>query len=147
MILGEFPLDLVSYGYALLEALIIGKVILLGRMLGLGNSLATSRLAIVVIYKAFIFALFTLVFSFFEDVLRAYWNGESSMDIYADFLARDAHRPFGRLIIMFAAFVPFFSFLELTDVIGQDNMFKLFFSKKDEKDEKDTKDEKDEKDL
>src|ERR1700733_7019329 len=82
------PFGEMAYFYAVIEAFILAKIILLGRMLGLGERFRNQRLALVVLYKALVFALFVLLFSSAEEVIRDLLTKHPMSEIYAGLLAK-----------------------------------------------------------
>ena len=62
LILKEFGVAYLHYGFALIEALIIAKVILVGQALGLGRRFEGKPLIVSVIYKSVLFGLFVALF-------------------------------------------------------------------------------------
>lgn len=126
----QLPLfDSLAYGYALIEAAILAKIILIGRILGIGERFTQTCLAVIVLYKALTFALFSLAFVFVETLIRGLFAGHAFKDIYAQLLASHLHQFGAHFIITFAIFVPFFSFLELGHNMGEEKLFDLFFKK------------------
>lgn len=127
MILGLPPVNIFSYGYASLQAIIFTKIIMLGKMLGLGQRFPHMCLAAIVLYKSLVFALFTLAFATVEETIHGLLAGHALKDITAVFMNGHSSQLGGRFMVSFAAFVPFFSFLELGQVVGEEKLFCIFF--------------------
>jgi hypothetical protein len=117
------------YGYAILEGFLLAKVILIGKFLKLGERSRPRPLGEVVLYKAFIFALFVLFFALGEEVVKGIIHHKGFAVIYGDVMARIGYEFLSRFFMTFTIFVPFFSFLELGDRIGEETLFNLFFKK------------------
>src|SRR5450755_1460457 len=57
LVLSEYEIAYLNYGYSLIEAMILAKVILIGEALKLGERRADEPLIIPTLYKAFMFGL------------------------------------------------------------------------------------------
>jgi len=112
-----------SYIAALINALVIAKVILIGEYARLGKKHENKSLLLSSVYKAFLFGL--LVFGFhFAEVIKRLVHGERVVGAFhavslGDLLARS--------LVIFCTFIPFFAFRELRRVLGEEKFRKLFF--------------------
>ena len=113
-------------GFAIVNALIFGKVILIGQALEVGKGLERRALVWVVLGKSLIFAILLLAFHIAEEAIRAWFEGQPLSVSFADFG--------GTLVglvsyaaIFFVALIPFFAFQEAARVLGGDTLWNLFF--------------------
>jgi FtsH-binding integral membrane protein len=113
-----------TYGFALINALIVAKVILIGEYARLGKRVESKPLLFSAIYKAVLFTLFVLAFHFVEEIVKALLHGRSAATA---FRVTHPSELLARTIIIFSIFVPFFAFRELRRVIGEDKFRDLFF--------------------
>src|SRR5215472_17137660 len=58
LILAEYEIKYLNYGVAIIEALILAKVILIGDMLGLGREFKNKPLIYQTLYNSIVFSLF-----------------------------------------------------------------------------------------
>lgn len=130
MITAEFGVTYLHYGVALIEALVIAKVVLIGRALGLGREAARGRLIVSVVLNAFVFALLSILFGVLEHVVDGLIHKKDWASIMRDLLAVGPHELFARLIMMFVSFLPFFAFLELGRALGPHRLLDLFLAKR-----------------
>jgi hypothetical protein len=70
LILSEYDIDYFQYGYALVEALVLGKVILLGDLFRLGDRFHGKPLIVPTLYRTFAFSVLVLVFAVSEHFAR-----------------------------------------------------------------------------
>jgi len=70
LILAEFGVTYLHYGFALIEALIIAKVILIGKVFGLGTRFEGRPLILSVVYKSILFGVFVLLFGILEHLVE-----------------------------------------------------------------------------
>ena len=124
LLLNEFHAAYFAYGTALINALVVGKVILLGQDAHLGRKHEQKALMVSAVYKAFLFGLLVFAFHFVEEAVKRLLHGN---DIAGAF--RDVHMDdlLARTVIIFCTFIPLFAFLELRRVLGDDKFHGLFF--------------------
>jgi hypothetical protein len=118
LLVNEFHLKYFSYGSALVSALVLSKIILLGEYAHLGRRFEGTALIVSTLYKSLAFGLLTAAFHVLEEgikelVLRKtpFHPGES----------RNLNELLARTLVMFCAFIPFFAFRETARVLGRAN--------------------------
>lgn len=75
LLLDEFHVKYFTYGAALVTALVVSKVILLGEYAGLGKRYEHMPLVFSAIYKAFLFGLLVAAFHFLEELIKRFLHG------------------------------------------------------------------------
>lgn len=124
LLLREYHVKWLDYTFALINALVITKVIMIGEYAKLGKRHEASALIISAIWKAFVFGLAVFAFHVVEEVIKRLIHGadmaRASSDIRFDQLA-------GRTIVVFCTFIPFFAFTEFRRVLGKENFNDLLF--------------------
>jgi hypothetical protein len=130
LILAEYDIRYLKYGVAILEALVLAKVILLGDMLGLGREFKNKPLIYPTLYNAIVFSLFVGVFAIIEHTIGGLLHGKGAMAGLAELRAEGWYELLARCLITFVMFIPFFAFKELANVLHEENSLgKLFFRK------------------
>jgi hypothetical protein len=124
MLLNQFHLSYFDYGTALINALVIAKVILLGEDAHLGRKHEAKPLIVSALYKAFLFGLLVFAFHLVEEATKRLWRGNSLAGAVHDMRIDDL---LARSVIMFSTFIPLFGFLELRRVLGDDKFHDLVF--------------------
>jgi len=124
LLLKEFNVSYFTYGFALINALVIAKVILIGEYAHLGKKHEAKPLLQAAVYKAFLFTLLVLGFHIVEEVIRLLLHKEN--------LARALHEIriddlLGRSLVVFCTFITLCAFRELQRVLGEDKFSALFF--------------------
>jgi hypothetical protein len=112
-------------GFAAVNALVLGKVILLGQALHAGERLRKTRLIHSVLYKSGVFAFLLICFDIGEEVIIGLLHGKS---IAASIPQLGGGGVVGVLLVGIMAFVvliPLFLFTELERVIGKDNLHSI----------------------
>src|SRR5450755_2784749 len=126
LLLDEFHVKYWNYAFALINALVITKVIMIGEYAHVGKRGETKPLVLSALWKAFIFTVLVFAFHVVEEVIKRLIHGdavaEASRNIRFDELA-------GRCIVVFCVFIPFFAFREFRRVMGEDEFKALVFGK------------------
>jgi len=112
-------------GFAIMNALIFGKVILIGQMLEVGRGLERRALVWVVLGKSLIFAVLLLAFHIAEEAIRAWFESKPLSDAVASF-GGTLPGLITYAAIFFVALVPFFAFQEASRILGSDALWNLF---------------------
>jgi hypothetical protein len=116
------------YGFAFVQALIIAKVVLVGRMFAFTRRFDDRPLIVPVLYKSVLFGLLVVAFAVIEHVVEGWVRGEGSLGGLRAFRETGGYELAARVVMLFFAFVPFFAFGELGRVVGTKRLAALFFS-------------------
>ena len=130
LILAEFGVAYLHYGIALIEALIIAKVILIGQAVGLGKWAEGKPLIVSVIYKSALFGVFVILFGILEHVVEGLVHKKDWTSILHGLTDIGTYELLARMIMLIIAFIPFFAFWEIGRVLGPRKLSALFFSKR-----------------
>ena len=124
LLLRQYSIDYWTFGFALINALVITKVIMIGEYAKLGRRHENKSLLVPAVWKAFVFGLLVYAFHIVEEAIKRLIHGEplitTPREIHFDQLA-------GRSIVVFCIFVPLFAFREFRRVMGEDEFNKLVF--------------------
>jgi hypothetical protein len=130
LLLRQYTADSWNFGFALINALVITKVIMIGEYAKVGRRYEKRPLLVSAVWKAFIFGLLVYAFHIVEEAIKRLIHGAPATtiprEIHFDQLA-------GRSIVIFCIFVPLFAFRELQRVMGEDEFRTLLFGSKGEK--------------
>ena len=127
LVLAAHDITYTNYGVALIEALILGKVIMIGAVFHPGRSLEQRPLIYPTLYKAVVFTFLVGVFTLIEQAINLLWAGTSLAAGLAEFLDKGPHELLAGLLVIFVALIPFFAIKELGRVLGEDKLMALFF--------------------
>jgi hypothetical protein len=131
-VLAAHDITYTNYWVAVIEALILAKVIMVGAVLRLGRGLEHKPLIYPTLYKTVVFTIFVAFFSVFEHLIKGLWNGTGLMGGLAGFLGKGPHELLANSLVVFVAFFPFFGVKELGRVLGGDKIQALFFRRRDD---------------
>jgi hypothetical protein len=127
LILAEAGLPYLNYGVAAIEAMIIAKVVLIGRALKVGTRFESRPLVISVAYKSIMFGLVVLAFGIVERLVTGLFQHKSLPEIVRNLEEIGIYELLARMLMMMIAFIPMFAFWELGRVIGSVRLKELFF--------------------
>lgn len=113
-----------NYTFAIINALVIGKVILIGEMMRIGRHAETRPLYQAVLFKSVLFALFFFAFHILEEFIKRVYHGKPPGTVWHEM---EWEQVIARSIVILCAFIPLFAFRELHRVLGGDKLYQLFF--------------------
>lgn len=113
-----------DFGFALINALVITKVIMIGEYAKVGRRYEHRPLVASALWKSFMFGVLVFAFHIVEEGIKLLIHGSdlsrASHGIRFDELA-------ARAIAVFFTFIPLFAFRELRRLIGEDEFQRLVF--------------------
>ena len=112
-VLAEYQITYLHYGTAVIEALIMAKVILIGDALGLGGADRNKPLIYPTLRKAIVFSCFVGVFAIVEHMVVGLIHGKGFAGGLAALWSEGKYEILSRCLITFFAFLPFFAFRAL----------------------------------
>lgn len=127
LLLAAHDISYTHYWVALVEALILGKVIMVGSVFRLGRGLEGKPLIFPTLYKSIIFCFFVGVFAVIEHVIKGLWIGEELVSGLHDLYEKGFHELLANSLVVFVALIPFFAVKELGRVLGERKIRTLFF--------------------
>jgi hypothetical protein len=126
-VLAAYDITYTNYWVAVIEALILGKVVMIGGLFRLGRGLERKPLIYPTLYKTVVFSVFVGVFTVIEHAIKGLWHGQGFMEGAADFFGKGFHELLAGSLVILVAFIPFFAVKELGRVLGEDKIRALFF--------------------
>lgn len=129
LILAETGVTYVHYGVALVEALVIAKVVMIGRIFGFSRRFEAGPLILPVLYKSALFALLVMGFSVVEHLAEGWFHHQGAFDGLREIARIGADEIAARMLTLGVAFIPFFGFWELGRVLGMRELADMFFSR------------------
>jgi hypothetical protein len=130
LLLAAYDITYTNYGVALIEAVILGKVIMIGSVFRLGRGLEAKPLIYPTLYKTAVFTVFCAVFKVFEYGVKGLVKGDGYTEGVTALFARGSHELLANSLVVFVAFVPFFGVKELGRVLGEKTIRTLFLRRR-----------------
>jgi hypothetical protein len=115
-----------NFGFAVINALIITKVIMIGQYAKLGRRHEGKAIVISAVWKSFVFSLLVFAFHIIEEVIKRLIHGADVEKASRGLRFEE----FGsRALVVFCTFVPLFIFLEMRRVLGEESFLSLIFKR------------------
>ena len=118
------------YGIALIEAMVIAKVVLIGRVFGFTRRFDHLPLIVPVVYKSLLFALLVLAFGVLEKTIDGLIHGEGIAGGLHRIADVGGYEIGARALMLTVALVPFFAFSEIGRVMGLSRLVAMFFARR-----------------
>jgi len=123
LLLNEYHVKFWNYSFALINALVITKVIMIGEYAKLGKRHENKPLPISALWKALLFGLLVFAFHIVQEVIKRLIHGadlaRASREIRFDELASRS--------IVFCIFISLFAWREFRRVMGEETFGDLVF--------------------
>lgn len=127
IILSQHQINYVSHGFAVVNALVFAKVMLVAEDLHLGHRFHDKPLIYSVLFKSLLFAMALICFHIAEHVGVGMWRGKTIAESIAEVGADKLGTLVSVGVVSTVALVPFFILREIGRVIGEDKLWSLFF--------------------
>ncbi len=130
LILAHYQISYEAYGFSVIKALVLAKVVLVAKGLRLGRGFEDKPLIVPTLYKGFLFTVFVAVFDVVESMIRSFIHGRGPMGAFDELMSRFNYEWLAGSLVVFFSFIPFFAVRELRQVLGEGKIGKLFFQRR-----------------
>lgn len=127
LVIAETGSAYLHYGIAVVESLVIAKVILVGRLFGFSRRFEDKPLIYPVIYKSVLFGVLVVLFGAVERLVEGLMHKEGMLGGIRRIAELGSDEFAARTLILIVAFVPFFAFGEVGRVLGMSRLAAMFF--------------------
>ena len=127
LLLREFDVKSLTFAFALINALVVAKVIMIGDYAKVGRRHESKPLLVSAIWKAFVFGLLVLAFHIVEELIKHLVHGEN---FSGAFNRIHIDEMLGRSLIIFCTFITLFGFREFRRVLGEEKFYAMVFGSK-----------------
>jgi len=114
-------------GFAVLNAFVLAKVMLVADNLHVGETFDTRPLIYPVLFKSALFAIILICFDLIEEVVMKNLRGESLVAGIWSVAGGSLKGILSVGIIIFVVLIPYFAFREMAKVVGERQMRELLF--------------------
>ena len=126
LVLADHDIIYTNWGYGLINAIILGKVVSIGSIMRLGSSFDNKPLIWSTLTRSVLFTIFLAIFNAIELTIRGYFATHNMQGIMDSLSHIGTLEYFGGLLIVFTSFIPFFAMKELSRVLGHKMILGLF---------------------
>ena len=127
VILAENDISFTAKGLALINALVLGKFILVARALHLGERADDGPLIYPTLLKSALFTVVLACCKILEDAAVGFFHGKPFSQSIADLGGGNLRGILTLTLLLFVILIPFFAFGELKRVLGEGKLTQLFF--------------------
>jgi hypothetical protein len=127
VILNQEHISYLAHGVALVNALVLGKFVLIARALHLGDTAEDAPLIYPTLLKSALFSIVLACFKILEDAAVGFYHGKSFSESIADLGGGTLKGILTLTVLLFVLLIPFFGFGELQRVLGKGKLEQLFF--------------------
>ncbi len=113
------------YGLAAIKALILGKFLLLGHAVGIGNSHDRRRLIHIIVRKSLLLAVFLVILSFIEEVVAGLLHGRTILASVAEVAGGTLPQVLTTSLIILLILIPYVAFNEINEALGQGRLIRM----------------------
>jgi hypothetical protein len=131
LVLSQRHLDYQEHTFAIINAFVFAKVLLLGEHFRLGTRFAHKPLIYPILHKCFVFTVLLISFHIIESVAVGVWRGNTIRNSIPPMLGWSPHGLLAVGAICFVLLLPFFGFREIARVMGRREMRALLFGQRD----------------
>jgi hypothetical protein len=126
LVLAEYHIGYFAYGWALGEALIIAKVILIGQAMHLGERFRGRPLIVSTLWQSFVFGGLSAAFVLAEHVVSALLHHRPVASEF-QLSGGQGYEILARIQLMFVVYIPFFAFREVSRELPDGELLRRFF--------------------
>jgi hypothetical protein len=127
VILNEEHISYVARGIALINALVLGKFILIAKAFHLGGAADDAPLIYTTLLKSALFSIVLACCKILEDAAVGLYHGKSFSQSISNLAGGTLKGILTVTLLMFVMLIPFFGFGELQRVLGEGKLAQLFF--------------------
>ena len=132
LILADAGIAYTEYGFAVINALVLGKVIMIGDVLRLGRGFEHKPLIYPILLKTVVFTFFIGLFVLGEHAIKGLITGKGVVEGVMGYLDKGPYEVLAMGLVVFAAFIPFFALREVGATLGgEGKIVALLFRKRD----------------
>jgi hypothetical protein len=131
IIQGSKEIDFVAHGVAIINALVLGKFMLVAKAIHPGARADNAPLIYPTLLKSAIFAIALMICKILEDAAVGYFHGKSFTQSIADLGGGSWKAMLAFTIMLFIVLIPLTAFGELGRVVGEGRLVSLFLSPRD----------------
>lgn len=114
-------------GFAVINALVMAKVIFIGQALQVAERLGQKPLIYPITYKSAVYALMLIGFHLVEEGAIGVWHGSTVGELIAGLSVARLQAILVQGVIIFVVLMPFFALGEIGRDFGENELFRQFF--------------------
>jgi len=130
IVLLQSHLNYPEHAFALINALICAKVLLIGEHFHLGTRFKDKPLVYPIMHKCFVFTALLVCFHIMESIFMGVWHGDTIRDSIPPIMGGSVRGLLSVGVVCFVVLLPFFAFRQIGEVIGHKELWTLIFTRR-----------------
>ncbi len=126
LVLAAHDIVYTDYFIAVIKAMVLAKVVMIGDALRLGRGLERLPLIWPTLYKTAVFTVFLVLFTLVEHGVRGLWKGDGFGAGVGALVSRRDEVLAGMLVVA-VGLIPFFAFREIGRTMERGKLMRMFF--------------------
>ncbi|PPQ27866.1 hypothetical protein [Rhodopila globiformis] len=122
-------IDYTSYGLAAVKALILGKFMLIGHALHIGERYGNKPLIYPILHKSLAFLALLFVLDLAEEAIAGMLHGQSFRVSLAQFAGGTWLQIVATCLVLLLILLPYFAYREVGEVLGEGVLNRMLFRK------------------
>jgi hypothetical protein len=131
LVLAEQHISFVAHGVALINALVLGKFLLIAKAFHPGKRADDAPLIYPTLLKSAILAIVVAILKILEDIIVGYFHHKSVAESIADLGGGSGKAIMIMTVMLFVLLIPLTAFGELGRVVGEEKLRALFLRPRD----------------
>lgn len=131
LVLSQRHLNYQEHTFAIINAFVFAKVLLIGEKLRFGTRFSHKPLIYPILHRCFAFTVLLISFHIIESVVVGIWHGDTIRNSIPPMLGWNPKGLLAVGVICFVLLLPFFGFREIARVMGHKEMRALLFGRRD----------------
>jgi hypothetical protein len=128
-VLEAHDLSYAHYGLAAAKALILGKFLLIGQAIHIGERYKHKPLIYMVLYKSVIFLIVLVALSFLEEIIVGAIHGRTVVETMSEIAGGRWLEIAMTCALLWLILLPYFAFQQISEVLGEGKFRKMLFDK------------------
>lgn len=130
LLMAEYHIAYLNYGFAVIQAAVLAKVILLAEVARVGRKHEDKPLIIPTLHKTVVFAIWVVGFKVLEHMIDGLVRGKGLAGGFDELIAKGWYEILANGLVVIAAFIPFFGIKQLARALGRETLVALFFRRR-----------------
>jgi hypothetical protein len=127
LVLSQHHLDTEEHAFAIINAFVFAKVLLVGEHFHLGTRFEHRPLIYPILHKCLVFTVVLIGFHIVESIAVGLWHGETLVNSLPPLLGWNPRGLLAAGVMCFVLLLPFFGFREIGRVLGHKPLWALLF--------------------
>ncbi|MCC6971735.1 MAG: hypothetical protein IT434_16100, partial [Phycisphaerales bacterium] len=127
LVLAAHDIVYTDYFIALIKAMVLAKVIMIGDALRIGRGLERRPLIWRTLYNTAVFTVFLVLFTLVEHGVKSAWKGEGFGAGVREFAHEGRDEALAGVLVIAVGLVPFFAFREIGGIMARGKLLRMFF--------------------